>query len=226
MSFKIRPLSVFRIVALALSGIALIMLFLPWLRLSASAMGASVSQSYGVFATGAEGNVASVWSVLLIITAVLAVLAVFVAVFGILTERTIFVLPLPALALLMFILACLQVLHVKIRMKQEMGELSSYVKIHVGVGGWLFLLFSLCAFGAYMYESYISNGKTLNVSQFGLNRSLDEGWTCPSCGTKCTDSQNFCMSCGTPKPAPKLCPHCGKPYKEGSQFCTGCGSRL
>ena len=157
MSFDFRSLSLFKIIALVLVALCLIMLFLPWLTVSISAFGYSESATFSAFKTGAEG-LGSFWSVVLVILAIVSILAILLAVYGILTGRNNYVLPLACLAVLMFLFAFFQVLHVKGMMKAEMGEyaalVSNMVKIHIGVGGWLFLLFGLGACGVLFYEDY------------------------------------------------------------------------
>ena len=154
MSFDFRSLSLFKIIALVLVALCFIMMFLPWITMSALGQ----SMTYGVFGTSIEGEVGSFWSVMLVIFAILSILAILLAVFGILTGRNNLVLPLACLAVLMFLFAFFQVLHVKGMMKAEMGEyaalVSNMVKIHIGVGGWLFLLFGLGACGVLFYEDY------------------------------------------------------------------------
>ena len=152
MSFDFRSLSLFKIIALVLVALCFIMMFLPWITMSALGQ----SMTYGVFGTSIEGEVGSFWSVMLVIFAILSILAILLAVFGILTGRNNLVLPLACLAVLMFLFAFFQVLHVKGELKAQLGEYASYMggllKIHVGVGGWLFLLFGLGACGLLFYE--------------------------------------------------------------------------
>ena len=91
---------------------------------------------------------------------VLAILAILLAVYGILTGRNNYVLPLACLAVLMFLFAFFQVLHVK----AELGEYAALVKIHIGVGGWLFLLFGLGACGVLFYEDYSQGNNFFDFS--------------------------------------------------------------
>ncbi len=234
MPFEIKPLTLFKIIALVLVGLCFVMLFLPWLTVSAMGM----SESANVFGTGIEGEVSSFWSVFLVIFAILAIIAVLLAVFGILTDRNLLALPLAALAVFMFLFAFFQVLHVKGELKSQLGEYASYmsglVKIHVGVGAWLFLLFGLGAFGVLFYEDRTLGRNTLDASQLDLgavsmpkvNLGGKGGWTCPGCGAKNGAGQNFCTGCGTKKPEPARCPNCGAFAKPGELFCSTCGTRL
>ncbi len=56
----------------------------------------------------------------------------------------------------------------------------------------------------------------------------DGKWYCPNCGT--ANTSNFCMQCGTQKPAmgPKFCPDCGYKFEEGktAKFCPQCGKKF
>ena len=173
MSFDFRSLSLFKIIALVLVALCLIMLFLPWLTASISGFGSSGSEGYNAIKTSAAGEqfnteTGSFWSVMLVILAIVAILAILLAVYGILTERNNYVLPLACLAVLMFLFAFFQVLHVKGMMKAEMGEyaalVSNMVKIHIGVGGWLFLLFGLGACGVLFYEDYSQGNNFFDFS--------------------------------------------------------------
>lgn len=51
-------------------------------------------------------------------------------------------------------------------------------------------------------------------------------WTCPGCGA--VNDGNFCMECGTPRPAQVVCPGCGAVYPAdtANKFCSECGSAL
>ena len=233
MSFDFRSLSLFKIIALVLVALCFIMMFLPWITMSALGQ----SMTYGVFGTSIEGEVGSFWSVMLVIFAILSILAILLAVFGILTGRNNLVLPLACLAVLMFLFAFFQVLHVKGELKAQLGEYASYMggllKIHVGVGGWLFLLFGLGACGLLFYEDRtqgknffdFSAVKSAGVSMPKVNLGAIGGWTCPSCGAKNGSGQNFCTSCGTKKPEPRRCANCGATLKPGEVFCSNCGTR-
>ena len=233
MSFDFRSLSLFKIIALVLVVLCFIMLFLPWITVSALGQ----SESVNVFGTSIEGEVGSFWSVMLVIFAILSILAILLAAFGILTGRNNLALPLACLAVLMFLFAFFQVLHVKGELKAQLGEYASYMggllKIHVGVGGWLFLLFGLGACGLLFYEDRtqgknffdFSAVKSAGVSMPKVNLGAIGGWTCPSCGAKNGSSQNFCTSCGTKKPEPRRCANCGATLKPGEAFCSNCGTR-
>ena len=230
---SIKPLSLFKIIALVLVVLCFIMLFLPWITVSALGQSESVS----IFGTSIEGEVGSFWSVMLVIFAILSILAILLAIFGILTDRNVFVLPLAGLAVLMFLFAFFQVLRVKGELKAQLGEYASYMggllKIHVGVGGWLFLLFGLGACGLLFYEDRtqgknffdFSAVKSAGVSMPKVNLGAIGGWACPNCGAKNGSGQNFCTSCGTKKPEPRRCANCGAALKPGEAFCSNCGTR-
>ena len=238
MSFDFRSLSLFKIIALVLVVLCIVMIFLPWVTVKVSAFGMSESESANVFKTGIEGECTSFWSVLLIIFAILALLAILLAVFGILMDRSLFALPLAALAVLMFLFALFQSIHVKGVLKSAMGDYASYlgglVKIHPGIGAWLFLIFGLGAFGLLFYEDRTQGRNTFDaagidlsgVSMPKVNLPSVGGWNCPTCGAKNGASQNFCTSCGTKKPEPPRCPNCGKLLKAGEAFCSNCGTRV
>lgn len=236
MSFNFKSLSVFKIIALALAFLCLVMLFLPWISMSAMGQSESVS----IFNTGINGNVSSFWSVFLIIFAIVAILAILAAAYGVLTDKIILALPLPVLALVMFLLAFFQKLHIKNVIKKELGsfsDLGDLIRVHVGVGGWLFLLFALGCFGVLFYEDYATKKNSMDLSKVKetfskiplpnmTKASKTAGWTCPNCGTKCADDQNFCKVCGTKKPEPRRCPGCGAEINAQDTFCTNCGTRL
>lgn len=46
---------------------------------------------------------------------------------------------------------------------------------------------------------------------------------CPDCGTRLTDSDQFCPGCGAKIIRKRRCPECGETLREGSKFCPGCG---
>ena len=247
MSFDFRSLSLFKIIALVLVVLCFVMIFLPWVTASVSAFGYSVASRQNVFSTGSFGGdlagelglkVGSFWSVMLIIFAILAILAILLAVFGILTDRSLFALPLAALAVLMFLFALFQSSFVKSKALSSLGEhgsyLSSLFKVHPGIGAWLFLLFGLGAFGLLFYEDRTQGRNTFDaagidlsgVSMPKVNLPSIGGWNCPTCGAKNGASQNFCTSCGTKKPEPPRCPNCGKLLKAGEACCSICGTRV
>jgi hypothetical protein len=163
------------------------------------------------------------------------------AVFGILTDRNLLVLPIAALAALMFLLAVFTCFWAKGKAIELLGVYADYVEslggsigVHVGVGAWLFLLFGLGAFGVLFYEDRTLGRNTLDASQLNLgavsmpkvNLGGKGGWTCPGCGARNGAGQNFCTGCGTKKPEPARCPNCGAFAKPGELFCSTCGTRL
>lgn len=243
---SIKPLSLFKIIALVLVVLCFIMLFLPWVTASVSAFGYSLASRQNVFSTGSIGGdlaveldlkVGSFWSVMLIIFAILALLAILLAVFGILTDRNLFALPLAALAVLMFLFALFQSSFVKSKVLSYLGEYGSYLsslfKVHPGIGAWLFLIFGLGACGLLFYEDRtqgknffdFSAVKSAGVSMPKVNLGAIGGWACPSCGARNGSGQNFCTSCGTKKPEPRRCANCGATLKPGEVFCSNCGTR-
>ena len=137
----------------------------------------------------------------------------------------------------MFLFAFFQVLRVKGELKAQLGEYASYMggllKIHVGVGARLFLLFGLGACGLLFYEDRtqgknffdFSAVKSAGVSMPKVNLGAIGGWACPSCGARNGSGQNFCTSCGTKKPEPRRCANCGATLKPGEVFCSNCGTR-
>ena len=241
MPFEIKPLTLFKIIALVLVGLCFIMMFLPWITMSAkvSAFGYSESmrESENLFTVSGAG---CFWTVMLQIFEIVFFLAMVLAVFGILTDRNLLVLPIAALAALMFLLAVFTCFWAKGKMNGQLGELGVYLsdymtyKVHVGVGAWLFLLFGLGAFGVLFYEDRTLGRNTLDASQLNLgavsmpkvNLGGKGGWTCPGCGARNGAGQNFCTGCGTKKPEPARCPNCGAFAKPGELFCTTCGTRL
>ena len=56
--------------------------------------------------------------------------------------------------------------------------------------------------------------------------SEGEEWICPECGA--AETSNFCIKCGTKKPAGVTCPKCGTKYPAdaGAVFCGNCGEKL
>lgn len=62
----------------------------------------------------------------------------------------------------------------------------------------------------------------------GKKESVAGKWYCPKCGM--ANTSNFCMQCGTKKPAmgPKFCPDCGYKFEEGktAKFCPQCGKKF
>lgn len=49
---------------------------------------------------------------------------------------------------------------------------------------------------------------------------------CPDCGTRLTDSDQFCPGCGAKIIRKRRCPECGETLREGVKFCPGCGSEV
>lgn len=48
--------------------------------------------------------------------------------------------------------------------------------------------------------------------------------SCPRCGGKILENENFCHTCGLPRPVqPQFCPQCGAAMPQGYQFCGQCG---
>lgn len=47
---------------------------------------------------------------------------------------------------------------------------------------------------------------------------------CPDCGTRLTDTDQFCPGCGAKIIRKRRCPECGETLREGVKFCPGCGS--
>jgi RNA polymerase subunit RPABC4/transcription elongation factor Spt4 len=69
---------------------------------------------------------------------------------------------------------------------------------------------------------------------------MQQGLTCPNCGSPVNASQQFCGVCGTkvtaalqqpplssvPPQQPPACPNCGTPIKPDQPFCGLCGTKL
>lgn len=49
---------------------------------------------------------------------------------------------------------------------------------------------------------------------------------CPDCGTRLTDTDQFCPGCGAKIVRKRRCPECGETLREGVKFCPGCGSEV
>lgn len=49
---------------------------------------------------------------------------------------------------------------------------------------------------------------------------------CPDCGTRLTDSDQFCPGCGAKIIRKRRCPVCGETLREGVKFCSGCGTEV
>lgn len=209
-----RSLSVLQIVSVALAGLSFLMLFLPWITASVTVFGQSDTTANNVFGTGGA-ELTSFWSVMLIILAILAIAACALGVYGVLKDRMIYVLPLPLLAVVMFLLDFFQVLFARNVLEKQLGSFSKMAAIHIGVGAWLFLIFSIGAYGVLYFEKH---------SKFAIGKNPG-GWKCPACGAICGETQNFCVKCGAKKPEPRVCPNCGEPYKDDA-FCRKCGTKL
>lgn len=236
MPFDFRSLSLFKIIALALAVLCIVMLFLPWVRVSVSLVDAS--ESGNAFKTG-FADAKSFWSFMLGVFAVLAILAVILAAFGILTDRTTLALPLSCLAVLMFLFAFFQVLHIKSEMKGAMAGYSAYfkdlVKVRIGIGGWLFLLFGLGSFGVLAYESHSQGRGIVDFSQFSqLGEMLPvKNIKLPSFGKKDAGERPAPRAKARPaargkvvaeaRPGAWTCPNCGANMSARRDRCTLCG---
>lgn len=49
---------------------------------------------------------------------------------------------------------------------------------------------------------------------------------CPDCGTRLTDTDQFCPGCGAKIIRKRRCPECGETLREGVKFCPECGSEV
>lgn len=49
---------------------------------------------------------------------------------------------------------------------------------------------------------------------------------CPDCGTRLTDTDQFCPGCGAKIIRKRRCPECGETLREGVRFCPGCGAEV
>lgn len=49
---------------------------------------------------------------------------------------------------------------------------------------------------------------------------------CPDCGTRLTDTDQFCPGCGAKIIRKRRCPECGETLREGVKFCPGCGAEV
>lgn len=234
MSFGTKPITLFRAVALALVLLGLFTLMMPCLSIDASNLSLPGVKRVGLgfFATSIGEYKTSFWSVMLIINSILLILLGGLAVFGILKDRKLLVLPFALIGFITFFLALFQKLFI------------DYSDIHVGRGAWLLLFVSLLAAGAAVLD-HLAEGKPLkdffDLSTLGIKlpelpkfskptRAADApaaaGWTCPNCGAVQPEEVRFCGNCGSPKPAPRLCPGCGKVCQPNEVFCADCGTRL
>ncbi len=238
-----KNLTIWKIVALVLLVACFVMLFLPWISTKALYN----TETFNVFSTAAS-NYGSFWSVMLIIFAILFILCFFLAIFGILSDRSTLALPVGILAFLMFFFCIFQMAFINSEVKSQASALmmsalggaygsgvgmmlSSAIEVHVGVGAWLFFFFGLAVVGLLIVDRVTQGRKPVDFGDFSLaGASIPSvslgGWTCPTCGVSLSGSQKFCVQCGTPKPEAPRCPGCGKLIKPGMAFCTNCGTRL
>ena len=240
MSVSLKTPTLYKIISMVLVLLCFIMMFLPWVSIKASAMGFSQSESVNLFKMGGDAfnGKTCFWIVMLKICMILFFLAMVLAIFGALTDRPAFVLPVAVLAVLMFLNDMFACFWAKSAVNEMLGGYSSYLSdfgvsygVHVGVGCWLFLLFGLAAYGILFYEARLTGANPLDFSGINLSGvSIPKvnlgGWTCPGCGKVQGGSQAFCSECGARKPEPPRCPGCGKLVKSGSAFCSNCGTRL
>jgi hypothetical protein len=181
------------------------------------------------FKTGLGGYYTSFWSVMLIICSILFILCAGLAVFGLVTERNLLVLPVAVLAVGMFFLALFQLIFID-------------SSLHMTYGSWFFLVFGI---GAYVFALLDDLGAGRKPFDFGRLGFVSKpkapkapvyyppqpqqpvaGWQCPACGAYQGMEQNFCDRCGTRKPEAPRCPACGTPAKPGEMFCANCGTKL
>ena len=139
-----KSISSFKIGALCLTALAVISLFLPWITMSASILGSTISESANAFNGLSGGNAKAV---IMGVAALVAVLAALAAVFGILGDKKKLVLPLAVMSLVMFVLGLVAVGYAKDYTASQAGIFSSVMKVGLGIGAWLFLI---CGPGAYL----------------------------------------------------------------------------
>lgn len=249
MTIGTKTLSLFKLISLGLILVCFIMMFLPWMTMKGGAFGINATQSQNLFAVSGGG---CFWTVMLSIFEILFFLAIVVAAAGILTDRTLWVLPVAALAVLMFLFDLFAVIWTKNQVNDAFGGYGSYLSdygvsysVHVGVGAWLFLLFGLAAYGVLFYEERSSGRDPFDRAQLStegmdlpdlakgklpdlpkVNLGGLGGWTCPNCGASLGGGQKFCDRCGTKKPEPPRCPGCGRLIKSGEIYCSNCGTKL
>jgi hypothetical protein len=84
-------------------------------------------------------------------------------------------------------------------------------------------------------ETYIS--ATLKPVARRFRKFLQEGWTCPKCGTDGLPNDRFCQSCGAAMQDPSVqvrdqplspahCSSCGRALRRGDGFCSACGATV
>lgn len=240
MPLAIKTPTLYKIISMVLIVLCFIMMFLPWISVKASAMGFTQRESINLFEIGKDAfnDETCFWVVMLKICMILFFPAMALAIFGALTDRPAFALPVAALAVLMFCFDMFTCFWAKGVLNDMLGGYSDFLGnygvsygVHMGVGCWLFLFFGLAAWGVLFYEARISGTDPLDFSApelagISLPKVSLGGWSCPNCGKACRQGEAFCTDCGTKKPEPPKCPGCGKPAKPGAAFCSSCGTRL
>lgn len=229
MSFGTKPITLFRAIALALVLVCLVsVLLMPCLGARIREMGINVNMGIGIFSTSLGGEYTSFWSVMLIINAILLILLGGLAIFGLIKDVKVLVLPFALVGFITFFLALFQKLFVDMKI------------LHVGRGPWLLLFLGLLAAGMTVLD-HVASRKPMkeffDLSALGIKPPQPKparaaapgrvsGWSCPNCGNFQPDAVQFCGNCGTRKPAPRLCPGCGKLCQPNEAFCGNCGTRL
>ena len=225
MSFGTKPITLFRAIALALIVLCIFTLLMPCLGVSMRTLGVRMNVGISIFSTSIEGEYTSFWSVMLIINAIFLLLFGALAIFGVIRNIKVLVLPFTLICFVTFFLALFQ----KVFIDES--------ELHVGRGPWLLLFVGLLACGVCFLDQAAS-GKPMkeffDLSPLGIKMPQPKaaapgrvsGWNCPNCGAFQPDSVQFCGSCGTRKPAPRLCPGCGKLCQPNEVFCANCGTRL
>ena len=229
MPSKPSSLTFYKIIALVLTGLAVIMLFLPWMTVSASILGSTFHRGGNIFDMV---GVDDLWSVAMLFSTIIAIATIILAVIGIFKDRKLYVLPLAAMGIIMFLLVGFRLLQTKSSMDLDNNIFVGFVSINIGVGAWLFLAFSLGALGVLCFEDYKKGHKVFdfsnhqNVSFAEQNERNLGGWTCPVCGAECARNQLICIACGATKPEPIICPKCRARNTEDAVFCTNCGQKI
>ena len=225
MAFTQKNITLMRAIAMVLVCICLVLLFVAWIGESERLYGVRITLGFNAFQTGVGGNYTSFWSVMLIISAILFILLAGLAIFGLVTERNILVLPVALVALVMFFLALFQLIFI------DSG-------LHLQIGLYFFLLCGLGAYAAALLDDLGAGRKPFDLSRIGFSSKpkapkapryapqVAAGWQCPSCGAFQGAGQNFCDRCGTRKPEPPRCPGCGRPVQPGEMFCANCGTKV
>jgi len=62
--------------------------------------------------------------------------------------------------------------------------------------------------------------------KFNKRSGMEVAMVCPDCGTRLTDSDQFCPGCGAKIIRKRRCPECGETLREGLKFCPGCGAEV